>query len=425
LSIAGRVAPDARQTRMALRSTRMRLAATCLLACMTLLLFACFIGQARYPDLAWLAWLRSFAEAGTVGALADWYAVVALFRHPLGVPMPHTAIIPRNQQRIAESLGSFVEAHFLAPDLVTERLKRHNPAQALAHWLADRRNSESIADALVGTLPALLDAIDETDVARCIDRTLIPQLRTLDVSRAAGQMLNVFIDENRHQPLVEGALQALERWLVEHAGLLKAKFSEASRYTPARFDGYIVDRFVEGIVTLVHEVVGNPQHALRAQLDDALRDFVEQLRTSRAHRRYGRSLMRDCIRHFRKEANFRAMLNCARTRVADDLDREHPVLRSAATGLLMSMSKGIDGAPSLQHKLNAWWLELAHALVVRYRGQFPAMITEIVTGWDAKEVVRKIEAEIGRDLQFIRINGTLVGGAAGVLLHAAACIVMR
>jgi uncharacterized membrane-anchored protein YjiN (DUF445 family) len=400
----------------------MRWAATCLLAGTFVLLLVCVLYQTEYP---WLAWLRSFAEAGTVGAIADWYAVVALFRHPFGLPIPHTAIIPRNQQRIADSLGNFVEENFLAPDLITARLKNHNVANALSQWLADRANSETVADAIVESLPGLLNAIDEEEVARFFDRIVIPRLRTLDVSRAAGHVLQILAEADRHQPLVDRGLSALEQWLINNSGLLKAKFSEASRYTPARFDAYIVDRFVDGLVTLVHEVVDNQDHALRRQFDGALQDLVVQLQTSGAYRRFGKSLMRDCIRHFRNEDYYRLLLDHVRQHVIDDLDSRQPAARGFATALLASLGKAIAGAPAIQHKLNAWWLDIAHSLVVRYRGQLPVLITEVVKSWNAQEVSRKIEAEIGRDLQYVRINGTLVGGMAGVLLHAAAFVVAR
>ncbi|MFL9965865.1 DUF445 domain-containing protein [Paraburkholderia sediminicola] len=400
----------------------MRWAATCLLAGTFVLLLVCVFYQQEYP---WLVWLRSFAEAGTVGAIADWYAVVALFRHPFGLPIPHTAIIPRNQQRIADSLGNFVEENFLAPDLITARLKNHNAAKALSRWLADKPNSETVADAIVEALPGLLNAIDEEEVARFFDRIVIPRLRTLDVSRAAGHVLQILAEADRHQPLVDRGLSALEQWLIKNSGLLKAKFSEGSRYTPARFDAYIVDRFVEGLVTLVHEVVDNQDHALRRQFDGAMRDLVVQLQTSRAYRRFGKSLMRDCIRHFRNGDYYRVLLDHVRQHVIDHLHSRQPAARGVATALLVSLGKAIAAAPALQHKLNAWWLDIAHSLVVRYRGQLPVLITEVVKSWNAQEVSRKIEAEIGRDLQYVRINGTLVGGMAGVLLHAAAFVVAR
>lgn len=418
----GRAAAEVPQAYKAIRLKRMRRTATCLLAVTIALLLTCVAWQARYP---WLAWVRAFAEAGAVGAIADWYAVVALFRHPFGLPIPHTAIIAQNQRRIAVSLGSFVEENFLTPELIVGRLSGHNAAQALAGWLADPANSEAIAEAVVDTLPGLLNGIDDADVGRCFDRLVIPQLRTLDVSRAAGGLLKVLTERDRHQPLLDRGFAALEKWLTANVDLIKAKFSAASRYTPAPLDAYIVNKFVEGIIALLHEVVASPDHELRRQFDEAVQDVIVQLQTSAVHRRFGKSLMRDCIRHLRDGEHYRVLLDHVRARVAADLDREHSVLRGMAASVLVSLGKGVRSEPAMQRKLNAWWLELAQLLVVRFRRQLSALITEVVTSWNAEEVSRKIEAEIGRDLQYIRINGTFVGGLAGVLLHAATLVIAR
>ncbi|MFM0504823.1 DUF445 domain-containing protein [Paraburkholderia caffeinilytica] len=401
---------------------RMRVTATCLLALMIALLLVCVVWQ---PGYAWLAWPRAFAEAGTAGAIADWYAVVALFRHPVGLRMPHTAIIPRNQQRIAENLGRFIEENFLAPELVVGRLREHNTAQALARWLAERKNSEAIADAVADSLAVLLDGIGEKDVEWLLDRLVIPQLRTLDISHVAGDALKVLTEGDRHQPLLDHGLAALERWLTANVEMIKARFSEASRYTPAPLDAYIVRKFVEGIIALLHEVAASPDHALRLQFDEALQELIVKLQTSPVHRRFGKLLMRDCIRHFRRGNYCRVLLDHVRTRLLGEPGQGQTAMRDVLASLLASLGERVSREAAIQNKLNAWWLALAHELVVRYGRQLSALITEVVKSWDAEEVSRKIEAEMGRDLQFVRINGTLVGGMVGLLLHALALAVAR
>ncbi|MGF6899786.1 uncharacterized membrane-anchored protein YjiN (DUF445 family) [Paraburkholderia sp. GAS348] len=409
------VASDERGIRKEDRFRHMQRIATCLLGAMVVLLFVCVVFQADYH---WLAWPRAFAEAGTIGAIADWYAVVALFRHPLGLPIPHTAIIEQNQHRIAESLGSFVEDNFLTPEVIIGRLSGHDTAKAMAEWLVKPANSRAIADVVADSLPGLLDGIDDEDFAGFLDRLVIPQLRTLDLSRVAGNILKVVTDGNRHQPLLDHGLEALELWLTTNAGMLKAKFSAASRYTPAQLDAYIVSKFVEGVIALLHEVVANQDHELRRQFDEALQDLILQLQTSRTHRRFGKTLMRDCLRHFRNGRHASALLNHIRTRVVAEVHRKQSIVRSIAADVLVSLGESLGRSPAVQQKLNAWWLNRAHQLVVRYRRQISELITGVVKGWNAKEASRKIEAEIGRDLQYIRINGTFVGGIVGVLLHA-------
>jgi uncharacterized membrane-anchored protein YjiN (DUF445 family) len=401
---------------------RMRRTATCLLAFMIALLLACVAWQ---PEHSWLAWPRAFAEAGTVGAIADWYAVVALFRHPLGLRIPHTAIIAQNQQRIAESLGNFVEENFLTPELIVGRLSGYDAAQALGRWLTQPANSRGVADTVAHAAAELLEGIDEADLQWLFDHLVIPQLRRLDVSRVAGDVLKVLTEGERHQPWLVHGLEALEKWLTVNVDMIKAKFSEASRYTPAPLDAYIVRKFIEGIISLLHEVAASPDHELRRQFDESLQALIVRLQTSRVHRRLGKSLIRDCIRYFRHADYHGVLLARLRTHVIADLGHEQSALRDALTKMLATLGKRISREPAIRHKLNAWWLALVRELVVRYGRQFSALITEVVKGWNANEVSQKIEAEIGRDLQFVRINGTFVGGMVGVLLHAATLAVIR
>jgi uncharacterized membrane-anchored protein YjiN (DUF445 family) len=417
-----RAADPAPEAHKAQRLERMRRTATCLLAGMLAVLLASVAWQGQHP---WLAWVRAFAEASTVGAIADWYAVVALFRRPFGLPIPHTAIIAQNQQRIAESLGSFVEANFLTPDLIIGRLSGQNAAQALAAWLAEPANSRAIGDVVADSLPRLLDGIDDQQVEQFFEQVAAPQLRTIDVSRAVGEILAVLTGDGHHQPILDRGLAGLEQWLAANVDLIKAKFSEASRFTPAALDAYIVGKFVEGIVGLLREVAASPDHELRRQFDEAVRELIVKLRSSAHYRRFGRTLMRDCLRYFRGERIAVRVMDRVRARVSVDVSREDSIVRNAAAGALATIGKSVSEDGALQRMLNAWWLGLVRELVVKYRHELAALITDVVKGWDAEEVSSKVEAEIGRDLQFVRINGTLVGGVVGVALHALTFVVVR
>jgi uncharacterized membrane-anchored protein YjiN (DUF445 family) len=182
-------------------------------------------------------------------------------------------------------------------------------------------------------------------------------------------------------------------------------------------DAYLVERFVNAIVALLREVTARPDHALRRQFGEAVQGLIDRLRTSALHRRYGRMLLRDCLRHVGSRGCHGVWLHDVRGRVASDLNRKRSLLRRLATAALISAGKGVAAEPALQHRLNEWWLGLAPALVMRYRQLLSALIAAVVKGWSAEEVSRRIEAEIGCDLQYIRINGALVGGVVGVLLH--------
>jgi uncharacterized membrane-anchored protein YjiN (DUF445 family) len=396
------------------RLRRMRWLASSLLGAMVVLLLLSHSLQSAYP---WLQWVRAFAEAGAVGALADWYAVVALFRRPLGLPLPHSAIVASNKDRIGESLGAFVEQNFLTPENIVERLAEHNTAKALAEWLANGANSRQVAAVVAGLTPGALNAIEDEDVRGFIDRTLTPQLLKLNFSGMAAKVLSALTEDNRHQALLDRGLRLVDDWLAANQGLIKAKVSEVSRYTPGFIDSFIVGRFVDGIRTLLHEIAINPHHELRLQFDNAVRDLIAELETSADYRKHGQALMREIVEHLTQESYYRYLWDKIRLRLQADLDSSQSLVRGYMADATVVVAKELLAEPAVQRKLNAWWLSLAEKLVQRYRHQISALITSVVKSWDAEEVATKLELEIGPDLQYIRINGTLVGGMAGILLH--------
>lgn len=397
------------------RLRRMQWLATSLLGLMLAILAMSAAYESRHPGLHWI---RAFAEAGAIGALADWYAVTALFRYPLGLPIPHTAIVSRNKDRIGESLGDFVERNFLTPENITAKLRQHDAAQALARWLAVRRNSLAVASAVADFVPVMLSGLKDEEIRQFFDRTLTPQLLSLNVSRIAGNVLAMLTEGERHQVLLDRALQALERWLVAKQGLIEAKFSEASRYTPRGLDSYVVNKFRQGIVTLLHEVVENPRHELRQQFDQAVRDLIHDLMNSEEYRQKGQALLRKLVEHLQAEKFYRLLWDDVRRRVQADLESEPSLIKEHIASALTVLGEALLEEAGVRQKLNEWWLDAIHKVVVRFRHQISGLITDVVKSWDAEEVSRAVELEIGRDLQYIRINGTLVGGTVGLLLHA-------
>jgi len=400
-----------------LRQTRWL--ASSLLGVMLLILAISATFQARYP---WLHWLRAFAEAGTVGALADWYAVTALFRHPLGLAIPHTAIIPTNKDKIGESLGEFVEQNFLTAENITEKLRQHDVAQALAKWLTKRENSLAVASAVSSFVPALLNGVQDRQVRQFFDHALWPQLLRLNVPRVAGNVLSVLIEGDRHQALLDRALHALERWIVARQGLIEAKFSEASRYTPRGLDNYVVQKFLAGIVALLHEIVENPRHELRAQFDQAVRELIHEMTNSNEYCQKGQALMRRLVEHMKSEDFYQSLWRDIKTRVTVDLASDTSLITEQIAAALVAISEHLLEEGGVRQRLNAWWLDAIRKIVLRFRNQISGLITDVVRSWDSDEVSRKVEIEIGKDLQYIRVNGTLVGGAVGLLLHAAILI---
>jgi uncharacterized membrane-anchored protein YjiN (DUF445 family) len=395
--------------------TRMRTVATLSLVCVFVVLLASSIGIARYPALAWI---RAFAEAATVGAIADWFAVVALFRHPLGLRIPHTAIIPRNKDRIGRSLGRFVELNFLTPENIVRKLTQAGIAARLAAWLSQRANSELAAERVCSAIPPLLSALADDDMLRLIDRSITPQLERLDAARLAARTLALFTAEGRHQQLLDAVLPVIARWLTVNREMVLSKFGEMSRYTPQFVDRYIVDRLIAGTIDVLQQVARDPNHELRARFDAASAKFIDDLKHSPQYREQAEALKQDVLNHLKAREYYRSLWRAGRQQVLQDLARESSVIREQLIEVLMAFGSSLIQDESLQRKLDGWIERAVETLAVRNRHEISLLIEDIVRGWNARDMADKAELEIGRDLQYIRINGMLVGGLVGLGLHA-------
>jgi len=394
---------------------RMQLIALVFLLAMLTMFALCAVIGPIHPAVRWV---QAFAEAATVGALADWFAVTALFRNPLGLPIPHTAIIPRNKDRIGASLGAFVEHNFLTPRNVVAQLANQNPTRIAALWLSRPNNSESVARRVSGLMPQILEGLDDEDVGRFFERALMPQLERLDIARLAGFILGVLTAHDRHQAALDHALKALERWLGANRLRIEEKFSAASRYTPHFVDAYIVAKFVDGAIELLHEVARDSQHPMRHEFDEDVRRLVEALLNSPEYQARGAELKREFLAHIQAHNYYRDAWSALKERLSSDLEAVDSLLVANVGSILRAIAHALRDEEVLQGKLNGWLLRGVERLLTNHGHQISRLINDVVKGWDARQVSEKVELEIGKDLQYIRINGTLVGGAVGIALHA-------
>jgi len=370
------------------------------------------------PLWPWLRWLQAFAEAAAIGAIADWYAVVALFRRPLGLPIPHTAIIPRSQRRIGESLGKFVAQYLLTPDTIVARLEGFAAMRQLAAWFVAPSNAAAFADSITGLLPALLRAPDDADLRRLFRAAIVPRLLALDAAALAQRITQLLLDTRLHDTLMDRALALFDRWLIDNQALIREKFAQASKYTPAFVDGFVVRKFLDGVRSLIHDVGVDPSHPLRGAFESALRDHARELLVSPQQRAVAQGWLRAAVEAFAGDQDLQRLREALAARAEADLARPDSVLRHSVAAFVSALAQGIVRDPAIVQRLEAAWLRLVRTLSSRHGGQIAALIAEVVRGWDADEVGRKIELEIGPDLQFIRINGALVGGLVGLLLYA-------
>jgi len=377
--------------------------------------------QSRHP--AW-GYVAAFSEAAMVGAIADWFAVVALFRHPLGVPIPHTAIIPSNKDRIGENLATFICTNFLSTPQVLSKLRGFNAAFKLAHWLADETHAKQVARPLGALVRYALSALDDVRVREFFKANVLEQVGRLDVATLSAQLIEVLTTDGRHQALLDAVLRKLAN-LLDHDEV-KARVSDAiaNEVKYLRFVGldnvagrYATNKLVAGLISLVGEMADKPQHPLRLQFDEFTASFAARLRTDPELRARVDAIKHDLLQSPALGHYLQGVWSEVITWVRSDLEREDSSLRAGTAEAVRMVGLRLLGDVDMQAWINEQLLAQAPRLIERYREDIRQYIVARVADWNTQEMTVELERNIGRDLQFIRINGTLVGGSVGLLIH--------
>jgi uncharacterized membrane-anchored protein YjiN (DUF445 family) len=366
----------------------------------------------------WLGFVRATAEAAVVGGLADWFAVTALFRKPLGLPIPHTAIIPMRKDRIGRSLGRFVQMNFLSREVIEARVGGMRPGERLARWLAEPANSKLMSGHFASAMSGAASVLRDDDVRALIERGLASRARAIQVAPALGNLLAILTADHRHQELLDEALRLAARAVADNEELIRRRIAEESPWwVPELVDDRIHERVVAGIERTLAEVSRDPAHPLRARFDEALARFIEQLRTSpeaiaRAEAIKEEALAHPGLREFSASVWADVKAAIARRSMAGERPEPDAVERG-----LIALADTVLADPRLLAAVDRWIVDaLVHA-VDQYRHEIAHLIEHTVGQWDPDVTSEKIELQIGRDLQFIRINGTLVGGLVGLVLY--------
>jgi uncharacterized membrane-anchored protein YjiN (DUF445 family) len=405
--------PADEQRRRDLR--RMKAFATGLLVVAAIVLL---IARANEDGPAWVGYLRATAEAAMVGALADWFAVTALFKHPLGVPIPHTAIIPRRKAEIGRSLGEFVQGNFLTREVLGERLAGAHIGQRLGAWLAQPRHAARAAEAVTDAARGAIEVLDDRDVQEALESLIVRRLRATPVAPLVGKALDVAIEEGHHQRLLDAVLKGLGTFLDDNRGSLRARLDKESPWwVPEPIDDRVFNKIFGGVQRFLADVVAEPEHEVRASIDVRVRDFAARLRTDPVLIGKGEELKAEILAHPDVQAWLGSLwgeLKKSMLAAADDPDSE---LRRRLSAGLVRAGEQLAIDPELQRKLDDWMERLVGYVAEHYRGEVAELIAGTVARWDAVDTSRRIELQVGRDLQFIRINGTVVGGLAGLAIY--------
>lgn len=386
---------------------------------------------ARFQQgIGYWEWVSAFSEAAMIGALADWFAVVALFRHPLGVPIPHTAIIPNKKNTIADSLAEFIRDKFLATDALISKLRGLNPAERISTFLSSEKNAGSVASGVSRVLVDSLGFIDDSRVRKIIHAAINNRIEKLDLATTAAQILDFLRKENRHQNVLDDVLRRFAAWLALPESQSKIataidkwinnEYPMLSRMIPNR------DQFMQGagekianrLNTFIQEVNADPNHELRSRFDETLNEFTEKLRHNEALRDRIASIKQDIITNPALSEYINSLWCDLKTWLQDDLGNQDSKIREKLANTAMALGRTLSKSQDLKDSINDHLEMMVRNYADNLRMGFARHISGTIRQWNDEDFVSEIELSIGSDLQFIRMNGTLVGGMIGLIIHA-------
>jgi uncharacterized membrane-anchored protein YjiN (DUF445 family) len=392
--------------------------ATGLLAAFATLFVATAVLAHLKPALTpfWIGLIRATAEAAMVGGVADWFAVTALFRHPLGIPIPHTAIVAQRKDRIGRSLGNFVGNNFLAREVIARQLAGMRLGERAARWLAEPEHQRRVARAIAGGVARAAESIPSEELQTSVRETVAAQLRKAQIAPLLGDLLALATTDDRHQEMLNKLVDLVSRIVRDNKELIRVRVAEESPWwVPGAVDDKLYEKIVAGIERTLDQVADDEQHPLREQFDHALRGFVEKLHSSPETIARAEAMKEELLTHPAVVELSDALLRAAQSSLAKYVGPEAPSPEPLERAIGAIAERALGNSALLQDVDHATE-RLVLAVVDQYRPEVAELIAKTVEGWDATAASRKIEVQIGRDLQFIRINGTLVGGLVGLVL---------
>ncbi|MER5972119.1 DUF445 domain-containing protein [Streptomyces sp. NPDC002055] len=388
-----------------------------------LLLVAVVYGLAAWGRAAgagsWAGYVAAAAEAGMVGALADWFAVTALFRHPLGLPIPHTAIIPTKKDTLGQTLGDFVGENFLSSDVVRQRLRAVGIGSRLGAWLAEPANAARVTGELSTALRGALTVLRDSDVQAVVGEAVTRRAEAQEVAPGLGRMLERLLADDGHRRVVDLVCVRAHDWLVRHGdSVMDAVTGGAPGWTPRFVDRRVGERVYKELLRFASEMRDEPDHPARGAVDRFLTDFALDLQRDPDTRERVERLKRDIVNRAEVQELIASTWGSVRAMMVAAAEDEDSELRLRTRTGLISLGTRMASDERLRGKVDGWLEDAAVHVVTTYRNEITLLITDTVAAWDAEQTSRKIEAHIGRDLQFIRINGTVVGALAGLVIYS-------
>jgi uncharacterized membrane-anchored protein YjiN (DUF445 family) len=407
------------ERRRALR--QMKVVALGFLVGATAVFLGCRWAQAGGTTAAWVGYVGAAAEAGMVGALADWFAVTALFKYPLGIPIPHTAIIKRKKDQLGEGLGTFVRENFLSPPVVQTKLRDAQIPGRLGKWMSETSHAQRVAAETATVLRVVVELLRDDDVQTVIDRMIVRRLAEPQWGPPVGRVLATLLAEHRQEALIQLLADRAFQWSLNAGEVIQRVVERDSpSWSPRFIDHLVGDRIHRELMDFTDKVRRNPDHELRRSATRFLFEFADDLQHDEATIARAEAVKEQLMAREEVTNAAATAWKTLKRLVLEGVDDPSSALRTRITDAVVRIGESLRDDADLRDKVDNWIVRAAEHLVAQYGVEITAIITDTIERWDAEEASRRIELHVGRDLQFIRINGTVVGSLAGLAIYAIA-----
>lgn len=366
----------------------------------------------------WIGYIRAFSEAAMVGALADWFAVTALFHYPLGIRIPHTNLIENSKERIGDNLGNFVVENFLSPQNIRPYIQKLKISSFVGDWLSKERNQENLMKELSNIVLDILNKLDDTEVVNFIGKKAKEMTDDVKINEIIGNGLDYVLDKNDHQRFITNLSKQIKEYVLNNQKMVKERVKSESFFLIPKFvDDGIAEKITKGLSNYFEEVELDENHSLRAEITQKLYEFSKEIQTEEKWVEEFRTIKNDFLKEEKIQQYSTDIWNSIKKSLSKELEEEQSALKNYLRKNLAELSENLKTDEKFQNKIDNWVRVTAYKYILKNTHQFGALISSTVGNWEGKELSEKLELEVGKDLQFIRVNGTIVGGFVGLIIY--------
>lgn len=396
---------------------RYKMFATGLFVLMAIVFIIMTILEKKNPA-HWIGYIRAFSEAAMVGALADWFAVTALFNYPLGIKIPHTNLIENSKERIGDNLGNFVVENFLSPQNIRPYIQKIKVSGFVGDWLSKERNQENLMKEVSNIVLDILNKLDDTTVVSFIGKKAKEMSGDLKINEIIGNGLDYVLDKNDHQRFITNLSKQIKEYVLNNQNLVKERVKSESFFLVPKFvDDNIADKITKGLSKYFEEVELDENHSLRKEITEKLYTFSAEIKTEEKWVEEFATIKNDFLKEEKIQQYSTDIWNSIKKSLSKELEEEHSALKNYIKKNLVELSTKLKTDEQFQNKIDHWIRVTAYKYILRNTHQFGALISSTVGNWEGKQLSEKLELEVGKDLQFIRVNGTIVGGLVGLIIY--------